>query len=163
MTEATPTELAKILRVSREAIYKAERTGRIHRQPNGKFDVLQAMTDWIENTDPFWGGKRTPSSDTRQTPQVVNNEFIEFWLLLFHHSAGPLAIELAKRTSLSPKEVWNILGFNLLLQWFIVFEILDISEDSLIDLYGAAKTLSTHEGQQFLENWLREKVKSLKK
>jgi len=163
MKEVTPTQLAKFMNVTRQAVLKAERAGRIRRKPNGKFDVDQAMRDWRDNTDPARGGKRIPVTEARQPPKVVNNEFIDFWLQLFDQSAGPLAIELSKRTSLTPKEVWDFLGDTLLLQWVLVYEILGIPEDDLLDLHGVEGLLSNDEGQRVLEDWLREKVKSLKK
>jgi len=58
--EANVTQLARLMNVRRQAVYNAERDGRIHRTQNGKFDVEQTLWDWQANTHPGHGGKREP-------------------------------------------------------------------------------------------------------
>ena len=60
MKEANVTQLAGLMNGSRQAIYKAEQDGRIQRKVNGKFDMVQAQTDWRNHTHPRHGGKREP-------------------------------------------------------------------------------------------------------
>jgi len=72
-------------------------------------------------------------------------------------------LALSERTTLTPKEVWDFLAFSFLCQWEVINTLFGFSGEEVIEVNGAAEQLSTHEGQQFLENWLREKVNSLKK
>jgi hypothetical protein len=60
IVEANVTELAQIMGVRRERVYKAERGGRIERKPNGKFDVEQTQKDWAANSYLGRGGNRCP-------------------------------------------------------------------------------------------------------
>jgi len=44
------TALAKKLNVSREAIYRAERSGRITREKDGQFDLEKCKKQWVDRT-----------------------------------------------------------------------------------------------------------------
>jgi hypothetical protein len=44
-------ELAKTLKVTEGAIRKAEKTGRIHRDGNGSWNIEQVRSSWSDNTD----------------------------------------------------------------------------------------------------------------
>jgi len=50
---ATDTSLANVLGVSRAAIFKAERVGRIGREPNGTWEVLTALERWRRYVNPL--------------------------------------------------------------------------------------------------------------
>ena len=45
-------QLADALGVTRQAVYKAEKTGRIARSANGMFDLDACAIQWARNTDP---------------------------------------------------------------------------------------------------------------
>jgi hypothetical protein len=52
----TDTALATALGVTRQAVSKAERRGRIRRRHDGAWDVLEVLDLWRENT--WWGLQR---------------------------------------------------------------------------------------------------------
>jgi len=49
----TDAQLSRILGVTKPAIRKAERRGRITREPDGTWDVLAVVEDWRRHTHPM--------------------------------------------------------------------------------------------------------------
>ena len=57
-TSLTQAEYARHRGVSRQAVLKAVRTGRIHLDPEGRIDRQQSDVAWMANSDPTRGGPR---------------------------------------------------------------------------------------------------------
>lgn len=71
MKEEKEVHLAALARakgVSRKAVYVAVQTGRITRNPNGKFFLEQTLDAWERNTHPLCGGRhdKPPQEHIRQ-------------------------------------------------------------------------------------------------
>ena len=137
MQEVTGVELAEIMNVSKEAVYQATRKGRIHRLPNGKYDLEQAQIDWKRKTHSRWGGKRLPR-DRREPASPLHDERgsnppeVNFWLKLVEQSYPHMADQFG-RWGMRPAKVWNLLGMAFFLETCAVMRILEYPEDASLD------------------------------
>ena len=83
MLRAGPSELSRILGISRQSIYRAELNNYIHREDDGKFDVEQTRRDWLDATPFSMGGIHDRiSDDTGHAPQhrALSN-LMDIWAL----------------------------------------------------------------------------------
>jgi hypothetical protein len=64
----THAQLAAVLGVTRPAIYRAEQTGRITRDDDGAWSVLDVVTAWRDNTNPLLQRRTLPDWLDGETP-----------------------------------------------------------------------------------------------
>jgi hypothetical protein len=63
MARNSNRELARQLGVSETAVRRAEKAGRIKREPNGSWDLAKVKGAWSDNTDQ---AQQRPASGTKQ-------------------------------------------------------------------------------------------------
>lgn len=138
MKEVTGVQLAEVMNVSKEAVYQATRKGRIHRLPNGKYDLDQAQVDWKRNTRARWGGKRTPRGHQElENPlhdeRVSNPPEVNFWLKVVEQSYPLMADEFGRHWKIQPAKAWKLLGTVFFLESCAAIKILGYPEDTSLD------------------------------
>jgi hypothetical protein len=68
MRTGSNRELARQLRVSETAVRRAEKAGRIRREPDGAWDLVKVRAAWVGNTDPAQQrGEASAGNGSRRT------------------------------------------------------------------------------------------------
>lgn len=137
MPQLTAQQFAEAKGVSRQAVHDALRGGRIHRLPNGKIDLAEALHDWEQNTHPGKGGdwprRRKDASKSAKlandpTLEIVADCFWEFQHRMLSHTAN-LLIEVG----LSPQQAAGFLKEKVVFDAYIMGEILGLQDESWIN------------------------------
>ena len=167
MKEANVTQLAELLNVSRQAVYKADQDGRIQRNANGKFDVEQTQSDWRKNTHPRHGGKRVPRRGRPPGPALHPGQeaLLDFWFTVAEEAYPLLAVELAREHGMPPKEAWQFIQFCFYVQQVAALKVLQIPDEVPFPLEGFLQKLyhlndeSEPDVQEDLVTWLEKEMK----
>jgi len=96
------TALAKKLHVSREAVYRAERSGRITREKDGKFDLEKCKKQWMDRTQPKVGGihERTGCEPSKSKPVNDGQRYLKAKACSEEERARMLRLEREEREGL---------------------------------------------------------------
>ena len=166
MLRLGPTQLSKYLGISRQSIYRAEKSGHITRGSDGKFDPEQVRQDWRESTPLKMGGihsrlKDAPAEPDLTTPHPALDILQQAWGI----SLRSMALCLRELDTFDEKDRhFGCLSIMFLLQWRIVGEELGYPWDqweSQLKMTGDMATLiregrkGVKAGAIELEEWLK--------
>ncbi|MCA9469557.1 MAG: hypothetical protein KC643_29505 [Nitrospira sp.] len=156
MEHLSVTELAKALGVSRQSIYRAERAGKIKREPGGSFDLTKVRKAWLETSELKFGSihSRITRELEGENPQCHSG--LDLLQAVWSVTLRASAMALRDLGGLSPKVAIKCLGVLFLLQWHVLGESLRIPENQELEFSGDLAKLLNARDQKSLEAWLNQ-------
>ena len=155
------TQLAKALGVSRQSVYRAEGSGHIVREADGKFDLERARADWLKRSRMQMGGihSRMNEGPLAQDPHR-QHPVLTIMQQTWARSLRSMALCLRELETFPESERHFVcLASMFLLQWRIVGNDLgppwDQWEESPLEMTGDMCTLIQPGGGEELERWLK--------
>lgn len=148
------TELAKALGVSRQSVYRAERAGKINREPGGSFDFAKVRRAWLETSELKMGSIHSRITRELEAENPQCHSGLDLLQATWSVTLRAMAMALRDLGGLSPEKTFQTLSTMFLIQWSAVGQIAGIPEGEPLEFTGNLAMLLNTTDQKTLEAWL---------
>ena len=154
MEHLSVTELAKALGVSRQSVYRAERAGKIKREPGGSFHFATVRRAWLETSELKMGSIHTRIARELEGENPRSHVGLDLLQAVWGVTLKASALALRDLGGLSPEKAFQTLATMFFIQWSAVGQLAGIPEEQPLEFTGDLAKLLNARDQKALEDWL---------
>ena len=155
MEHLSVTELAKAMGVSRQSVYRAERAGKIKREPGGSFHFATVRRAWLEASELKMGSIHSRITRELEGENPRSHVVLDLLQAVWSVTLRGMAMALRDLGGLSPEKAFQTLSTMFFIQWAALGQLAGIPEEQPLEFTGDLAKLLNARDQKTLEDWLK--------